>query len=252
MSEPPIDRDARGEAPAPPAGCGDVQRLLLEAPRPGDPLEAAAQAHLAECERCRALRSQLVLVDDATREAAPELPDGFALSLRRRLREHRAAEAQPAAVPERRRSRTPIVLAAAAVVLVAAGVATLTARWSGDKATYQRLHLAVQATQDCDEVLFDVELPDGVKPMPGLPEAIGRDRTLQWRSQLRAGANDFDLPLVAQRRTGEVQVRLRLGEKTWTGTVSLAAAQGRADAGPAEVRLALLVGPGAPRGGGRP
>jgi hypothetical protein len=260
----PSQADVRGqgrERPTSPsgsgggAGCRDVQRLLLEALSPGDLLDGVAEAHLEQCARCRALRAQLQLVDGVTREQAPELPAGFELSLRRRLREHRAMttpgqradEQQPAAGGTRRRSRAPIVLAAAAVVLVAAGVVTLAARWQGGtgKVTFHRLHLAVQATQDCEEMLFDVELPEGVKPLPGLPEAIGRDRSLRWRSPLRAGANDFDLPLLAQHRRGEVQVRLRLGDKTWTSTVSLAAAQGRAADGTAtdEVRLALLVGP---------
>jgi hypothetical protein len=267
MSRPPTTRDS-GDRPGAPASagddgrCADVQRLLLEALRPGDSLDAAAEAHLQACARCRGLRDQLLVVDDAAHEAAPELPAGFELSLRRRLREHRpgrgaapaANDRQPATVVPPRRSRTPFILAAAALVLVAAGVVTLAARWQGGgKPTFHRLHLAIQATQDCDEVMFDVDLPEGVRPLPGLPESIGRDRSLQWQSPLRAGANEFDLPLLAQHRRGEVQVRLRMGEKTWTGTVSLATSQGRADdAAPAEVRLALLVGPEGRRGGGQP
>ena len=194
MSEPPTTRDNGNRAGAPAAAgdgglCRDVQWRLLAALRPGDVLDAAPEAHLRECARCQAIRAQLLVVDEAVHEAAPELPAGFELSLRRRLREHRPAvgspkadEPQPAAAPPQRRSRTPIVLAAAAMVLVAAGVVTLAARWQGDggKATFHRLHLAVEATQDCGEVLFDVELPEGVKPLPGLPESIGRDRSLKW------------------------------------------------------------------------
>jgi hypothetical protein len=249
MSEPRINRDG-GNGPED-GRCGDIQRQLLEALRPGDVLDAAAEAHLKGCAACQALRAQLLVVDDAAHEAAPELPAGFELALRRRLREHRPAAApapaveQPmAAVAPRRRSRTPMLLAAAAVVLVAAGVVTLAARWQGGAGapSFHRLHLAVQATQDCDEVMFDVELPEGAKPMPGLPESIGNGRSLKWQSPLRAGANEFDLPLVAQQRRGEVQVRLKMGGRTWTGTVPLAAAQERAD-GTAEVRLALLIGP---------
>jgi hypothetical protein len=228
--------------------CAQVQQALLEAPRPGDPLPAGLQAHLQECAGCQRLRSQLLLLDDVAREQAPELPDGFELALQRRLNES-AAKRDGAAAPARRRW---IAFAAAAALLLSVGALWLATRQQhGDgeaPPTYHRLRLAVQALDDHAEVLFDVELPDGVSPLPGTGELVGRGRTLQWRSSLHRGLNELDLPLQARQARGQsgrgapmVQVRLSAGTQRWSAAVPFESHASLA--APPEVRLALVLLP---------
>ena len=68
--------------------CREAQKRLLEAERLEGRLPESLEAHLHECATCSALRAQLSTLDEVIREQAPELPDGFELSLRRRLKQH--------------------------------------------------------------------------------------------------------------------------------------------------------------------
>jgi hypothetical protein len=239
MSEPTHKPEVAG----PTGACAQVQQALLEALRPGDPLSAPLQAHLQDCATCQRLRSQLVLLDDVAREQAPELPEGFELSLQRRLKESAAKRERETAPAARRRW---IALAAAAAVLLSVGALWLATRQQGgggdQPPTYHRLRLAVQALDEHDEVLFDVELPEGVSPLPGTGELVGRGRTLQWRSALHRGLNELDLPLVARHARGQVQVRLSAGAQRWSAAVPFETHSSLAPTGP-DVRLALVLAP---------
>jgi hypothetical protein len=126
--------------------------------------------------------------------------------------------------PTTRRGRARLILGAGATLLALAGVVAIAARSpDGGQRTYHRLHLAALVTQDCDEALFDVVLPDGVRLLPSLPGSLGTESRLTWQAPLRAGVSELELPLVAQRRRGEVQVQLRVGEQRVQGAVTLAA-----------------------------
>ena len=210
------------------ARCDELQQLLLRSQRPDDALPDDLEAHFEQCPSCQAFRAELVTLDTLTREQAPELPEGFQLDLRRRLKEVEKSEAAPVveeASPDapRRSGLMRAALAAAALVLIAAG-ALLAASWLGgpeERLTYHRLKLSIQAGQTLDEVLFDVELPEDVRLLPATAAVIGRGRTLRWRSSVRQGLNRFELPLAARSPAGRVKVRLQAGSRVWRGTVPL-------------------------------
>lgn len=219
------------------ARCDELQQLLLRSQRPDDALPDDLEAHLSQCPSCQAFRAELVTLDALTREQAPELPAGFQLDLRRRLNEVEKSEAAPAgeeASPDatRRSGLMRAALAAAALVLIAAG-ALLAASWLGgpeERQTFHRLKLSIQSVQAFDEVLFDVELPEGVRLLPATGAVIGRGRALRWRSSVRQGLNRFDLPLAARSAAGSVKVQMRAGSRIWRGTVPLDGQSGAASA----------------------
>jgi hypothetical protein len=221
------------------ARCNELQQLLLRSQRTDDALPDDLETHFSRCPSCQAFRAELVTLDALTREQAPELPEGFQLDLRRRLNEVEKSEAATAveeASPDatRRSGLMRAALAAAALVLIVAG-ALLAASWLGGPkepvATFHRLKLSIQSAQAFDEVLFDVELPEGVRLLPATGAVIGRGKTLRWRSSVRQGLNRFDLPLAARSATGRVKVRLRAGSRIWRGTVPLDGGAGAASAG---------------------
>jgi len=220
--------------------CALVEQQLLEARHPGDPPPPAFANHLEGCPRCQRFRAQILLLDDLAREQAPELPQGFQLSLRRRLEQtakskkeiSRIDEARPisrrVASPRRilplgARFASPrlVLLAAAAIVLVCAGALWVASRWKaqGEPLSYHRLRLAIQSTVEHQEVLFDVALPEGVRTLPATAGVLGQSGRLQWRSAVRSGVSEMDLPLVARRLDGRVRVRLTAGRKVWTGSI---------------------------------
>jgi hypothetical protein len=229
--------------------CAREQQQLLAAERPEAPLPPALEQHLAQCPRCRSLRSQLALLDGVAREQQPELPQGFELALRRRLEAH--AREQPATqrdegtrAPTRHRRR--LALAAAALVLVAAAALLWRAtqrRDDGAAPSYHRLRLAIRSAADHPDALFSVELPDGVRALPGAAGLSRDGQRLRWRSAIHRGQNELDLPLLAARPRGEVLVQLRIGAQQWSRSISFdtrhpAAARSRAAA---PLRLALLL-----------
>lgn len=206
--------------------CEELRQRLLEAHDVGDSLPVELEAHLEACDECQIFRSQLLLLDNATRAQAPELPEGFQLSLRRRLNEKAGRGSS------RKGWLRP--LAAAAAIAVVVGAVVLAGRWSTDserRPTYHRLQLSIQSTRDLEEVLFDVDLPRDVRPLSATSQALGAGQHLRWRSAVRRGTNELELPLVARTTTGSVRVRLTAGGQTWTKTVE--------------------IGPGAPSAGGR-
>ena len=244
MSEQQTDRPGEESATS---RCAQVRQALLEVLHPGESLPAPLQDHLQRCPGCQRLRSQLVLLDEVAREQAVELPEGFEISLQRRLQQTAARQARQPAAGSRRRGR--LVFAAAAAVLLSVAAIWLATHWHGTGGdvppTYHRLRLAIQATEEHPEVLFDVDLPDGVSPLAGTGELIGRGRSLQWRSALHRGLNELDLPLMARRPRGQVRVRLSAGGQHWTAGVAFDAAHASLDpAAPGhehEVRLALVL-----------
>jgi len=219
--------------------CARVRQALLHAQRPGERLAEPIERHLGSCPGCGVFRGELRLLDSLTREQRPPLPEGFELALRRRLqaagtppRQHLAARGGAAWM-------RPLLAAAALLLLVLGGVQLARrGRDAAGPASYHRLHLAIAAARDHGEVLFDVELPVGVRAAAATAELVGRGARLQWRSSLRRGVNVMDLPLVAQQAGGEVRVRLQAGAVVRTGTVGFVAPG----------RVARRV-PGAPAGG---
>jgi len=222
--------------------CAEVERQLLEALHPDQP-EAALSRHLDQCSRCQKLRAQLLLLDGAVREQTPELPQGFELAVRRRLQQSEAAAAGRTGGRALPAGWRRLALAAAALVLCTTAALWVATRMQRDDAlTYHRLRLAVHSSEEHPEVLFDVDLPEGVRPLSGTAELLGRGRTLHWRAPLHRGLNELDLPLSAARADGQVHVRLRAGARVWTSTVAFAS--GRSARGPSAapaVELALVL-----------
>jgi hypothetical protein len=250
MSERDRSRDAAGIAPraTAPSRCSEVQNHLLHAHHPADALPTELGSHLEACEACRTFRTQLVGLDAAVLQQAPELPDGFELALRRRLKNvaHSSAAAEtprleaPVAdkVAHARRRTLWFALSAAAVVLVVAGSLLLLSRWPHSEAeTYHRLRLSIESTRNYDAVLFTVDLPPGVRLLPATGEALGPGRT--WQSPLRRGINEIDLPLAARQTDGVVRVHLRVGAKIVTRSVGFAHASTKKESG--DLRLAWLM-----------
>lgn len=238
--------------------CSELQQLVLGLPRPDDALPDELEQHLAGCRACQVFRAQLSSLDALTRAQAPELPAAFELDLRRRLREvdsqSEARQQLDRATTTARRRPLRLVLAVAAMALLTVGV-WAAIRWtSGSPAvqpTYHRLRLSIQSAQDYGEVLFDVQLPDGVRLLPTTGAVLGRGKSLAWRSPVRGGRNSFDLPLVARGATGTVRVRLQAGTRVWHGTVPLDARTQAASASAApgrELRLAWVLPPRKPQG----
>jgi hypothetical protein len=196
-----------------------------------DPPEPELEQHIAGCQACQDFRAQLDLVDTLTREQAPELPAGFALSLRRKLKAHGGAE-QPADVqppPEEkttRRTWSPRVLAAAALLLGVAAAVWIATRAGQDRGatTYHALRISVVAALAHQEVSLDLDLPDGISAPPALATALGDGSRLRWKSALAPGLNELELPLVATRPGGVIRARLMVGDKVHEGTVILRAA----------------------------
>jgi hypothetical protein len=209
--------------------CEEARRQILEQPDPLAELEPEVQRHLEGCPGCRALRDDLGRVRGALGGVPlPGLPAGFELSLRRRL-EQVAAQAQagsreaPRPGQGRPRRLRRVGLAAAAVLLVAVGVAL----WSRQQATLQpapthhRLGLAVEADRAFSGAIFDLTLPQGVR----LPAEAGRGLLggggLRWRSSLLPGVNQVQLPLVSRGADRPLVVRLTAGGRTVRARVSL-------------------------------
>jgi len=135
---------ARSRAPLPQA-CGEVRQRLLEAHRPEEQLPPRLEEHLATCPRCRAHREQLTLIDDLARQQRPELPEGFELALRRRLRDE--ARAEPAGAPDgaapapraRRWPRRALAIAAGIVLVLGAYIAlSILILWMGLRESIRR------------------------------------------------------------------------------------------------------------------
>lgn len=236
--------------------CAKVQQALLYAQRPGDPLAGPLEQHLVSCPCCGVLRGELLLLDSLTREQRAALPEGFELALRQGLE---AAETLRRRTLARRGGSAwtrPLMAAAAALLLVLGGVQLARrGRDAAAPASYHRLHLAIAASRDYGEVLFDVALPRGVRAAAATAALVGRGARLQWRSTLRRGVNVIDLPLVAQRAAGQVGVRLQAGAAVWTGTIGFSAPRrlGRRVPGVPSGGLALALGLApADRGGGAP
>jgi hypothetical protein len=246
-------------------GCDEVRRSLCAAHHPGEPLPAPLTLHLSGCEGCRAFRADLVLLDGAVHEQAPELPEGFELSLRRRLTQAESALRQtPPSGPEARMEAPAVqtgrpwartAIATAALLLGAVGALLYAAHLQSpgeDQATCYRLRLTIQSARAYPEVLFDVDLPEGVRAHPELVEAIGAGQSLRWRSALPAGRSEIDLPLVARSTAETVRIQLRVGDEVLTRTVTF----GRSNAGKKtsasgaraedEPRLAFVIGEPSP------
>jgi hypothetical protein len=237
-------------------GCSEVQQHLLQALHPEEAGSPALRQHLASCPPCQIFRSQLLLLDDLARQQAPELPEGFELSLRRRLNESargdstmKPASDEAAAAALAKRGTGIRVAAAAAVLVLVFGVGALVAsRWfkaGEEKLTYHQLHLSIRAQKEYNEVFFNVTLPEGIRPLPNTVEALGQ-RNLLWQSALRRGFNELDLPLVSSRTEGRVIVRVSAGKEYWTGSVAInptdkQTSDSRRDG--QELRLALVLGP---------
>jgi len=228
-ASPPVDQSAGASPP-----CDELQQFLLSAHRPAEPLPDRLGAHLAQCPSCQTLRAQLTLIDELAQEHQPELPAGFELGLRRRLQTAAKTPEPEAPAPTRDAAGSPsgaqrrvwvrAALAAAAVVLLSLSTLLVLRPWettTEERETYYRLHLAITSTEENAEVLFDVDLPEGVRPLSSTAAALGQRPRLRWTSAIRRGVNEFDLPLAARSAAGQVRVRLRAGQRTWNGTISL-------------------------------
>jgi hypothetical protein len=142
-----------------------------------------------------------------------------------------------------------VALAAAAVVLLSVGGLWVATRWRGgheERFTYHQLRLVIRSAEEHQEVLFDVDLPEGVRLLPAAGDLMGRGRTLQWRSAIRQGVSEVDLPLVAQQAKGQLHVRLRSGGRVWTGDVAFGGTPGHAAGrtlASEKLQLAWVLGP---------
>jgi hypothetical protein len=231
--------------------CADTQRELHEARPIGMVTTVAAREHLAGCRACQQVQQELFLLGGALRsQPAPDLPPGFALSLRRRLAEEPALSAETPrsrSAPRSRRRWIYASCAAAAVLLLALGSVLLyqtrTGSSVGDRAAlgYHRLHLSVSARQSHPEALFDVTLPEGVRLDPAAGAALGEGQVLRWRSALRPGLNEVDLPLVARQLPARVEARITVSGKSVSRAVVIAGPAPRAAAAESPLQLALAL-----------
>jgi hypothetical protein len=223
--------------------CAQVRERLLAARRLDQSLAGELESHLASCEACRARHAELVLLDEVARAQAPALPEGFELALRRRLqaRAWAAAESERGAAPAARRLPR-LALAAVAAVLLAVGALLLAPRWTStprDAAeSYHRLRLSIESAADLAGVHFTLELPDGVRLLPATFAALGTARGAAWRSEVRKGLNEIDLPLVARQRAGVVRIALRAQGRTLTREVRL---EGRSASRAAPLLVAWVI-----------
>lgn len=217
--------------------CEQIRRELHEAHRPEEPLSPGIQAHLDVCPRCQAVHLELVALQRGLSGLeAPALPGGFELALRQRLRDVQSARvAQSASAPARRRSvLLPVALVASVLLAIGAVTGLLVTRLgvvgeTEQGARHYSLQLSIRTTQDHPEALFDVQLPKGVALTSAAAASLGRGTPVQWRSHLRTGRNEVELPLVV-REPGAVRVELRVGGRSLATTVHLtaqAAASGR-------------------------
>lgn len=223
--------------------CKEIQRQLHGAQQPEVELSAQTEAHLSRCTDCQRVRQDLLALRGALQVMPPPvLPDGFELSLRRSLAQ--AATHREQGRPARSRGKTLVAAAAAlaAMVAVVLGASLWLARQpaapSIEVAHYQ-LQLSIVSQQDHARALVDIELPAGVRAEPSVARLLGGNGQLRWQSQLGAGINEIDLPLIARPGSvSEVKVRLTVGGRTVTSSVSLAARTEQS-----VVKLALAVDP---------
>jgi hypothetical protein len=218
--------------------CEQIRRELHEAHRPEEPLSPGIQAHLDRCLRCRAAHLELVaLRRSLSGLEAPALPGGFELALRQRLRDvqrARVAELSSSAPARRRSVLLPVALVASVLLAIGAVTGLVVTRLGGSdgaeqSAQHYSLQLSIQTTHDHPEALFDVQLPHGVALTSAAASSLGKGTPVQWRSQLRAGRNEVELPLVV-REPGAVRVEIHVGGRSLATTVHLsaqAAASGR-------------------------
>jgi hypothetical protein len=240
--------------------CVDVQRSLRGLPDCG-PEPPEVQEHLAQCVDCTTVLKNYVLLRAALEELpAPAVPDGFELSLRRRLKaeatrcdgEATRGDGEAAGgdgevdgeldgelggerdgdselIRPSRRWRLP-ALAAAAILVVAAGAWLLLRSTGSDPVvSYHRLRLAARTARPCPGV-FEVRLPRGTRLVPEAGDALVRGGTLRWRSRLEAGISTFDLPLVTRADDDDaplpaVSARMTVEGRTYTATVRLVRGQ---------------------------
>ncbi len=205
--------------------CQQVRRELHEAPRPEEPLSPAIQAHLQTCSRCRETHLELVALRRGLHGLkAPELPAGFELALRQRLREAQ----RPRQAAARRRWMLPIALAASVLLAIGAGTALMLMRIDGTggsvpaSAQHYSLRLSIRTAKDHPEALFDLQLPRGVVLSSAATASLGGGALVQWRSRLQAGRNELELPLVV-REPGAVRVAVQVGGRSLATTVHLTA-----------------------------
>ncbi len=238
--------------------CDDILELLYSEPADGD-LSPEVMAHIEGCAVCRACYEDLGAMGGALRALEPPaLPDGFELSLRRRLNEAASglantahvSHASPdnALVPVRRRWMPALVALAASVLLVAGGVVL----WqrgappsSSQTETFHRLTLSVRATTTHHDAAFSVELPAAVRLAPGVAALGGGSGAIRWSSDLRPGTNKVSLPLVASGGAGAetvVTARVTVDGRTVTRRVPLALAPrqaGKPSTGTIQIALAI-------------
>jgi anti-sigma factor RsiW len=187
------------------------------------------QAHLAMCSRCRIELAEL----QALKRLLAGLPTP---APRRGVFERMLNNAVEAPAPERfwrRAARYPAGLAAAAAMLFAVGF-LLGTRVTGrhtDGAqvvlaaqpvelgpTVQRVGLMFRTSDSLRDASITVWLPDDVQ-IAGRPNV----RQLSWHTDLKAGANLLELPLLATgTRNGILLVRLSQGSLVRTLEVPIA------------------------------
>jgi hypothetical protein len=220
--------------------CDEARHELHQAARPEQGISAALDKHLRSCAGCQAVREELIQLREGLRQLpAPPVPEGFELALRRRLKSEaddlQRAGANQAGGQVKGTARTSwtrrlLPIAAAASVLLLLGALTsfsilrLRAQDSGSTGQAFALHLSVEAAEEQRDALFDVQLPPGIRLTPVAARAVpGSGPTVRWRSHLRPGRNEIDLPLLVE-GPGALRVALRAGGRSLATTVQVGAA----------------------------
>jgi anti-sigma factor RsiW len=190
---------------------------------------AAVVAHVAECGDCRVqLDSERALLLALRALPAPTPRPGYADSV---LASVRRADTRRSV----QRRRTWYALAAS--LMVGVGVALVLTRPAVAPpsvapqvaetlpAATQPVRLVFRSGRDLTDVTIEVDLPDGVELVshPGV-------RSLSWQTDLKAGPNLLELPVIVHGEGGVLTARLKRGDSQRSFAVQVSARDADASA----------------------
>lgn len=209
--------------------CETVLDVLETSADAVDPMERRfAEEHLMSCERCRAAYRAVQLLGEERAARVPGPPPGAF---------DRAMAAAALSPPLRRPSRRGFWLGAsvgaglAAALALALVLAVPTLR-SPQPAASPEVRLALNEQRTLHIALDTAEAMPGAEIRVALTGAIGlvgfdRQREVAWHADLKRGANELSLPVVALgAEGGQLVVEVRYGDKRKRFLVDVSAKKG--------------------------
>jgi hypothetical protein len=229
--------------------CANIQERL-HADQEQAQSDPAVCTHLEQCDDCRQVADELSAISSALKATPlPSLPEGFELTLRRRLRDE-ATQSAPTAqriespMSKAGASRMRVVALAAAITLAVIGGGLLVrvikqTPQTQVAPTYRKLVLSVRSDKAHD-AQFRLKLPEGTK-LAGKLAALYGDSTAAFRARLKPGKNEIAVPLVSrgQAPNARIEAELVVGGQRLRETIRLTA--GPTNSQPNAIKVAWLV-----------